>query len=167
MNIQPLDAYDLAQRVGAALHARRAMLAVAESCTGGGIAKAITDVPGSSLWFDRGFVTYANIAKQEMLGVSAQTLAQSGAVSVQTVREMAQGALVHSRAQWSVAVSGIAGPGGGTPEKPVGTVCFAWSQLAGPTLSAVEHFTGERDAIRQQSVARALRGLLEMLGDAA
>lgn len=167
MNIVPVDIYNLAQRVGAMLHARCAMLAVAESCTGGGIAKAITDVPGSSLWFERGFVTYANIAKQEMLGVSAQTLEQYGAVSVHTVREMAQGALVHSKAQCSVAVSGIAGPGGGTPEKPVGTVCFAWSATGGPTLTAVEQFTGERDAIRQQSVARALRGLLEMLGDAA
>lgn len=166
MNDQLLAPYSLAQRVGAALHTRDAWLAVAESCTGGGIAKVITDVPGSSMWFDRGFVTYSNIAKQQMLGVSEQTLAQAGAVSVQTVREMAQGALAHSAAQYSLAVSGIAGPSGGTPEKPVGTVCFAWSQANGPTLTAVAHFSGERDSIRQQSVARALRGLLEMLGDA-
>ena len=166
MSVLHIDSYELAQRVGAVLHARRAMLCVAESCTGGGLAKVVTDVPGSSAWFDRGFVTYANVAKQELLGVSAQTLEKHGAVSVETVREMAQGALARSQAQISVAVSGIAGPGGGTAQKPVGTVCFAWSQVGEPTMTATEHFTGERDAIRQQSVARALRGILEMLGDA-
>ena len=135
-------------------------LACAESCTGGGIAAALTDVAGSSAWFDRGFVTYSNAAKREMLGVSAQTLEHHGAVSCETVLEMAQGALGHSSARLAVAVSGIAGPGGGSPEKPVGTVWIAW---AGPNgAEAVPHlFPGDRRAVREASVDAALQGLLE------
>ena len=106
---------------------RGVMLVAAESCTGGWLAKACTDLPGSSAWFERGFVTYTNEAKQEMLGVTAETLQAHGAVSEPTVAEMAAGALAHSRAQISVSISGIAGPGGGSEEKPVGTVCFGWA----------------------------------------
>jgi nicotinamide-nucleotide amidase len=135
-------------------------LACAESCTGGGIAAALTDVAGSSAWFDRGFVTYSNQAKRDMLGVSAETLAQFGAVSRETVLEMATGALTHSTAQLSVAVSGIAGPGGGSVDKPVGTVWLAWAS-AGEVVAVCEHFDGDRAAVRAAAVDAALRGLLE------
>src|ERR687895_1929740 len=118
--------YELAEKVGRTLEARKLMLATAESCTGGWIAEAITMIPGSSAWLDRGFVTYTNDAKREMLGVRAETLDRHGAVSEPVVVEMVQGALRASRAQVAVAVSGVAGPSGGTPQKPVGTVCFAW-----------------------------------------
>src|SRR5690348_9119628 len=120
------ELYELAGRVGDALKAQGISMAAAESCTGGWIGQAMTMVPGSSNWFERGFVTYTNESKQEMLGVSAETLKKWGAVSEQTVQEMATGALLASRAQLSVAVSGVAGPGGGTAKKPVGTVCIAW-----------------------------------------
>lgn len=135
-------------------------LACAESCTGGGIAAALTDLAGSSAWFDRGFVTYSNQAKREMLGVSARTLEHHGAVSRETVLEMAQGALGRSSARLAVAVSGIAGPGGGSPDKPVGTVWIAW---AGPDgAEAVRHlFPGDRRAVREATVDTALQGLLE------
>src|SRR5512135_3018157 len=116
----------LAMQVGAGLKARGLMLATAESCTGGWVAQAVTAIAGSSDWFDRGFVTYSDAAKQEMLGVSAGTLGRHGAVSEHTAREMAAGALAHSRAQVALAITGIAGPGGGSSEKPVGMVCFAW-----------------------------------------
>ena len=116
----------LATQVGEALKAHGLMLATAESCTGGGVAQAITEVAGSSAWFERGFVTYSNLSKQQMLGVRESTLMQHGAVSEMTVREMVEGALKHSNAQVALAVSGIAGPDGGTPDKPVGTVWFAW-----------------------------------------
>lgn len=135
-------------------------LACAESCTGGGIAVALTDLAGSSAWFDRGFVTYSNLAKQEMLGVSSDTLARFGAVSRETVIEMAAGAIARSRAHLSVAVSGVAGPGGGTREKPVGTVWIAWA--CGDQVSAVgELFAGDRLQIRAETVDAALAGLLE------
>jgi len=150
----------LARRVGARLKRRGLMLATAESCTGGWIAQAITAIPGSSDWFDRGFVTYSNEAKRELLGVRARTLSRHGAVSVNTAREMAAGALRRSRAQLAIAVTGIAGPAGGTPEKPVGMVCFAWARKNGTTRSAVRRFGGSRDSVRRQSVAAALRGLL-------
>ena len=133
----------------------------AESCTGGGIAAALTDVAGSSAWFDRGFVTYSNESKIEMLGVSAATLDDVGAVSEQTVTEMAQGALIHSRAQLSVAVSGIAGPGGGSAQKPVGTVWLAWATEGGVTTRC-EHFGGDRAAVRAATVDQALLGLLSL-----
>ncbi len=119
--------FELAARVGEALKAQGLMLSTAESCTGGWIAQALTAVPGSSNWFERGFVTYTYISKREMLGVSQDTLSTHGAVSEQTVREMVTGALANSHAQIAVSVSGTAGPAGGTPDKPVGTVCFAWA----------------------------------------
>lgn len=138
------------------------MLATAESCTGGWVAKICTDLPGSSSWFERGFVTYTNEAKQDMLGVSADTLKHYGAVSEQTVKEMAAGALAHSRAQLSLSISGIAGPGGATPGKPVGTVCFGWA-LEGTVHSETVCFDGDREAVRRQAVAHALKGALAQL----
>jgi nicotinamide-nucleotide amidase len=153
----------LARKVGERLKAARTMLATAESCTGGWVAQALTAVPGSSEWFERGFVTYSNDAKREMLGVGADTLARHGAVSEETVREMALGALASSRARLSLAVSGVAGPTGGTPAKPVGTVCLAWALRDGPLRSETRHYAGDRESIRRQSVLRALEGVLELL----
>ena len=138
------------------------MLATAESCTGGWIAKCCTDMAGSSAWFDRGFITYSNAAKQDMLGVRAETLAQYGAVSEAVVAEMATGALRHSQAHIAVAVSGIAGPSGGSVEKPVGTVCFAWAMRNGEVLTKTCQFAGDREAVRWQSVVFALNGILQM-----
>lgn len=135
-------------------------LVTAESCTGGWIAKLVTDLPGSSQWFERGFVTYSNAAKVEMLGVNPVTIAAHGAVSEATVSEMALGALTHSRGDFSVAVSGVAGPGGGSADKPVGTVWIAWASDG--QVSARQYlFTGERDEIRYAAVLEALRGVLE------
>lgn len=158
-----LDA--LAHRVGVALAARGWRLATAESCTGGWIAEAVTAIGGSSAWFDRGFVTYSNEAKADMLGVSAQTLAAHGAVSEATVREMAEGALAHSLADVAVAVSGVAGPTGGTAAKPVGMVCIAWAARAAPTCSQTIHFAGDRAAVRRQTVMRALDGILQLAAE--
>jgi nicotinamide-nucleotide amidase len=155
--------YDLAERVGRALHERGLMMATAESCTGGWIAEAITMVPGSSAWFERGFVTYTYISKREMLGVSGETLEQHGAVSETVVRQMVDGALRASHAQVAVAVSGTAGPGGGTPQKPVGTVCLAWGLKDGALRAETRHFKGDREAVRRQSVAYALEILLEVV----
>lgn len=154
----------LAARVGEMLKSLGFMAVTAESCTGGGVAQAITDIPGSSEWFERGFVTYANSAKIEMLGVSAQTLRLHGAVSEATVRQMAEGAIAHSHAQIALAVSGIAGPGGGTAEKPVGTVWFAWSVRNGETHARRHLLSGNRTEIRAQSVRIALQGMLEIGG---
>jgi len=153
----------LATLVGARLRAKTLMLATAESCTGGWVAQAVTAIGGSSEWFERGFVTYSDSAKQEMLGVSARTLAEHGAVSEQTAREMAAGALAHSRAQVALAITGIAGPSGGSPEKPVGMVCFAWAARAGVPSSETRHFLGDRESVRRQSVIAALQGLLQLL----
>jgi len=139
------------------------MLATAESCTGGGVAQAITEISGSSAWFERGFVTYTNIAKVEMLGVRQTTLDAHGAVSEATVREMAEGALRHSHAHIALAVSGIAGPTGGTPEKPVGTVWFAWSLHDAETHARLHHLSGNRTEVRAQAVRIALQGILELL----
>jgi nicotinamide-nucleotide amidase len=155
--------FELAARVGEALKAQGLMLATAESCTGGWIAQALTAVPGSSNWFERGFVTYTYISKREMLGVSQDTLSTHGAVSEPTVREMVTGALANSHAQIAVSVSGTAGPAGGTPDKPVGTVCFAWSIKNGEPKSALKRFTGDREAVRRQAVHFALEGLLGLL----
>lgn len=152
----------LAQQVGQALGARRWQLATAESCTGGWIAEAVTAIGGSSAWFDRGFVTYSNEAKIDMLGVSAHTLATQGAVSEATVREMAAGALDRSIATVAVAVSGIAGPSGGSPAKPVGTVCIGWALRAGEQSALTLHFAGDRSAVRRQTVIRALQGVLAL-----
>jgi nicotinamide-nucleotide amidase len=157
------DLNHLAEQAGAALKSRGLMLASAESCTGGWVGEVVTSVPGSSHWYDRGFITYTNESKQEMLGVSAQTLSEFGAVSEQTVREMAAGALKHSRAHITLAISGIAGPGGGTPDKPVGTVCMAWATRNGAGLSQTLYFQGDRTAVRRQAVAAALQGVLRMI----
>lgn len=153
----------IAEQVGAALKSRGLMLATAESCTGGWAGEAVTSVAGSSHWYDRGFITYTNESKQELLGVSARTLAEFGAVSEQTVREMAAGALKHSRAHITLAISGIAGPGGGTPNKPVGTVCMAWATRSGAGLSQTFHFQGDRTAVRRQAVVAALQGVLRLI----
>jgi nicotinamide-nucleotide amidase len=158
--------YHLAEDVGAALKRRGLMLATAESCTGGWIAEAITMVPGSSEWFERGFVTYTYLSKREMLGVREATLERHGAVAEAVVLEMAQGALARSHAQVAVAVSGVAGPGGGTPEKPVGTVCIAWDVQDGTPRAETQHFPGDREAVRRQSVERALKGVLALLAQA-
>lgn len=144
-----------AAALGAALAARGHRLAAAESCTGGWAAQALTAVAGSSAWFERGFVTYSNEAKMDMLGVSADTLACHGAVSEETVREMAAGALSRSRAQAAFAISGIAGPSGGSDLKPVGTVCFAWALVGGPIRTATQRFDGDRREVRMQAVAYA------------
>jgi nicotinamide-nucleotide amidase len=153
----------LATLVGARLRAKGLMLATAESCTGGWVAQAVTSVAGSSDWFERGFVTYSDAAKQEMLGVSARTLAAHGAVSEETAREMATGALAHSRAQVALAITGIAGPGGGSPEKPLGMVCFAWAVADGIISAQTRHFKGNRESVRRQSVVAALQRVLELL----
>jgi len=156
----------LAEQLGAALLCRDWKVAVAESCTGGWVAKVLTDLPGSSQWFDRGFVTYSNAAKQDMLGVSALTLDSSGAVSEATVREMTAGVLQHSAAELALAISGIAGPGGAVPGKPVGTVCFAWSVQGGELQAETLLFAGDREAVRRQSVAHALLRLIDVCGSA-
>lgn len=152
-----------AAQLGAALLARGEWLVTAESCTGGGVAETLTAIAGSSGWFDRGFVTYSNTAKVEMLGVSELTLARHGAVSEATVRAMAQGAIAHSPAHWALAITGIAGPGGGTPEKPVGMVWFAWAAREGGCLASVRQLAGDRAAIREQAIAIALQGMLDCL----
>jgi nicotinamide-nucleotide amidase len=145
-----------------ALRSRGLMLATAESCTGGLIAAACTEVSGSSDWFERGFVTYSNAAKTELLGVPAALIEQHGAVSEPVARAMAAGALVHSRAQLSVAVTGVAGPNGGSADKPVGTVWLAWATPASVTAERWL-FPGDRTAVRQATVVQALAGLLERL----
>lgn len=153
---------DLASRLGARLQGANQVLTTAESCTGGWAAQVVTSVAGSSAWFERGFVTYSNEAKQELLGVRADTLRAHGAVSEETAREMARGALERSRATVSVSITGVAGPAGGTPEKPVGTVCFAWAR-GGAVRSETRRFAGDRESIRRQSVILALEGVLRAL----
>jgi nicotinamide-nucleotide amidase len=159
--------YELAERVGRALEQRGLMVATAESCTGGWVAEAITMVPGSSAWFERGFVSYTYISKREMLGVRAETLEQHGAVSEPVVQQMVLGALERSHAQVALAVSGTAGPSGGTPQKPVGTVCIAWGSKNLEPRSETLHFAGDREAVRRQSVIHALTVLLDMLEENA
>jgi nicotinamide-nucleotide amidase len=153
---------DLALKLGERLKATGALLVTAESCTGGGVAQAVTSIAGSSEWFERGFVTYSNASKEEMLGVAKKTLQTYGAVSEETAREMAQGALARSRGTLAVAITGVAGPGGGSAEKPVGLVCFAWA-LRGKVESESRHFAGDRESVRRQSVVRALEGVLQRL----
>lgn len=148
-----------ARELAEQLRSRQLKLAAAESCTGGWIAKILTDIAGSSDWFDRGFVTYSNQAKQEMLEVQLATLTAHGAVSEPVVREMVSGALAHSQADLAVSVSGVAGPGGGSPEKPVGTVWFAWQRRGGEVVATRHHFAGDREAVRRQAVLVALRGV--------
>jgi len=163
MALTQTDLDALAAELGAALLARGWRVAAAESCTGGWAAQALTAIAGSSAWFERGFVTYSNVAKQEMLGVAATTLADHGAVSEATVREMAAGVLRHSQAEVAFAISGIAGPGGGTPDKPVGTVCFAWALTGQATESECCRFAGDRPAVRAAAVAHALAGMRQRL----
>jgi len=153
----------LAEKLGARLKARKQMLVTAESCTGGWAAQAVTAVAGSSNWFERGFVTYSNAAKEEMLGVRHATLEKHGAVSEQTAREMALGALKHSRGTIALAITGIAGPSGGSAAKPVGTVCFAWARKGHDASAETRHFSGARDAVRRQSVEHALGRVLQLL----
>ena len=157
---------ELAAVVGRLLKAKGENLVTAESCTGGGVAEAVTAIPGSSEWFDRGFITYSNEAKQAMLRVSAATLERHGAVSEATAREMALGALAVSPGTVSVSVTGIAGPSGGSPAKPVGMVCFAWAR-SGEAMprSETRNFSGDRESVRRQSVIRALQGVAELLDD--
>ncbi|MEW5838216.1 MAG: nicotinamide-nucleotide amidohydrolase family protein [Pseudomonadota bacterium] len=153
-----------AAQVGAALQAQGLRLAAAESCTGGWLAKAVTDISGSSAWFERGFVTYSNQAKQDMLGVPLQVLQQHGAVSEACVLSMAEGALRHSLADCSVAISGIAGPGGATPDKPVGTVWIAWARRGENAVARPYLFMGDREAVRAQAVLAGLAGILDVVG---
>jgi len=156
----------LSAALGSACLQRRLLLATAESCTGGWAAQVITHTAGSSGWFERGFVTYSNDAKTEMLGVRPETLQGFGAVSPETAAEMAAGALKNSNAMISLAITGIAGPTGGSPGKPVGTVCFAWCRVGEVATAETVLFSGDREAIRRQAVVYALRGLLARLAAA-
>lgn len=151
------ELFQLSEKVGQALKAQGATVTAAESCTGGWIAKTLTDVAGSSAWFERGFVTYSNEAKSQMIGVSAVTLEQHGAVSEPVVVEMAVGALRAARASYAVSVSGIAGPDGGSDEKPVGTVWFGVASAAGQGVTQRECFVGDRESVRRQATAFALQ----------
>lgn len=155
---------ELSQQLANTLLQQQKQLAVAESCTGGWLAKCLTDIPGSSHWFERGFVTYSNAAKQEMLGVLPATLAREGAVSEAVVREMAAGVLRHSAADLAIAISGIAGPGGAVAGKPVGTVCFGLAEIGKKIQTDTQYFEGNREAVRRQAVAYALSRLLHVLG---
>lgn len=158
------ETYFLAAQLGQRLSDRGAKVTTAESCTGGGVARAITAVPGSSVWFDCGFVTYSNEAKQRLLGVPAEILQRYGAVSLEVVCAMAQGAAASASADFAIAVSGIAGPGGGSAEKPVGTVWFAWRHPGG-LVSECLHLPGDRESVRDLAVIVALRGLLKTFSD--
>ena len=157
------DMTALAKQAGEALLGQGRVLATAESCTGGWVAKLVTDVAGSSQWFDRGFVTYSNAAKEDMLGVPGTTLEAEGAVSEATVAAMVSGVLENSRADVALAISGIAGPGGERPGKPVGTVCFAWQRQGQAARVETQYFSGDRNNVRQQAVLYALQGLLNEL----
>lgn len=156
----------IARQIAERLKARGGMIVTAESCTGGWVAQELTAIAGSSAWFERGFVTYSNEAKQEMLGVRAETLEKHGAVSEETAREMARGALERSRGSVSLAITGIAGPTGGTAAKPIGTVCFAWATKTKPAWAETRHFSGDREAVRRQSVEHALKKVLALLDEA-
>lgn len=161
------EMYDLAGRLGELLGGEGRRLVTAESCTGGWIAQCVTSIPGSSRWFERGFVTYSNESKQELLGVPAEVIATHGAVSAETVAAMAGGALAHSRADCAVAVSGIAGPEGGTPDKPVGTVWLAWQLKGAAPVTRRFRFEGDREAVRRHAVMAALEGLIDVCAGAA
>jgi len=157
-----MDFSALSEQVGECLLAHRLMLVTAESCTGGWAAQAITLTSGSSQWFERGFITYSNQAKYEMLGVSDNTLLSHGAVSEQVAEEMVLGAIKNSHAQAALAITGIAGPTGGTVDKPVGMVCFAWGIKGVKTIVSTQRFEGDRTAIRRQAVEYALQGIMEL-----
>ncbi|HEY9277745.1 MAG TPA: nicotinamide-nucleotide amidohydrolase family protein [Methylotenera sp.] len=158
-----LSIYDAATQLGQSLKTSGFMLVMAESCTGGMVAEAITSVAGSSAWFDRGFVSYSNAAKIDMLDVSSKTLEKFGAVSEQTAAEMAIGALINSEAQIAGSITGIAGPDGGSPEKPVGTVCFAWTGKNLPVSTCTHWFEGNRESVRKQATIFMMVGLIERL----
>ena len=157
------DITDLARKLGRACKRRKVEISVAESCTGGGLAAAITRISGSAKWFDRGFVTYSNTAKKELLGVKQRTLKEYGAVSEPVAREMAKGVLRNSPSELAVSITGIAGPTGGTRDKPVGTVWIAWGARDGPLQSRGFQFKGDRVEVRKQSVAMAIQGLIDLL----
>ncbi len=157
------ELFRLAVETGRALKAKGWMLVTAESCTGGWVAEAVTMVPGSSEWFERGFITYTDLAKQQMLGVQTATLQAHGAVSEPTVLEMVAGALARSPGDVALAVSGVAGPSGGTPAKPVGMVCLAWGLRGREPICVTRHFLGDREAVRRLSVVTALEGLIDTL----
>lgn len=157
------DLLQSARNTAAIMEQHHGMLVTAESCTGGWIAKLLTDIPGSSAWFDGGVVAYSYQAKEALLGVRPQTLEQHGAVSEETVIEMVSGALARFGAGVAVAVTGIAGPGGGTQDKPVGSVWLGWKLRGGYAHSELCHFDGDRDAVRRQTVARALQGVQDIL----
>lgn len=156
------DIIELAARTGRTLQAKNLLLVTAESCTGGGVAQAITEIAGSSEWFDCGFIAYSNASKTEMLDVSAALIAQHGTVSEEVAAAMATGALANSNAHVSLATTGIAGPGGAVPGKPVGTVCFAWAKGDNVHTERLV-FSGDRQAVREQTVVHALEGLLRFL----
>ena len=156
------DIIDLAARVGRALQAKGLLLATAESCTGGGVAQAITEIAGSSDWFDCGFVAYSNASKTELLDVPAAVIAQFGTVSEEVAGAMAEGALANSNAHLTLATTGIAGPGGAVPGKPVGTVCFAWAREHHVFTERLV-FSGDRQSVREQTVIHSLQGLLRFL----
>ncbi|HQR04515.1 MAG: nicotinamide-nucleotide amidohydrolase family protein [Proteobacteria bacterium] len=155
------DLVKLSTSVGTVLQARGLVLATAESCTGGWVAQVVTHTAGSSAWFDRGFVTYSNAAKTGQLGVATEILENHGAVSLATAEAMAVGALKNSNALISLSITGIAGPAGGSPDKPVGTVCFAWCLDQEAPLSSCRHFAGDRESVRRQAVIHALETLVE------
>ena len=157
------DITELARRLGRAAKRRKVEIVTAESCTGGGVATAITRISGSAKWFDRGFVTYANDAKRQMLGVRQRTLKRFGAVSEEVAREMARGALKHSPSDVSVSITGIAGPTGAAPGKPVGLVWFAWAARKGPVQTRRFVFPGGRVQVRMQAVYVAMQGLIDLL----
>ena len=162
MTDDPIDV--MAQRFGRAAKKRKVIVALAESCTGGGLAAAITRIPGSAHWFDRGYVTYSNEAKRQMLGVSKRSLDRFGAVSEQVAREMVRGALRRSGADVAVSVTGIAGPTGGTRDKPVGLVWIAWAARGGEVQPRQFLFPGDRVDVRRQTILVALQGLIELVG---
>lgn len=153
----------LAEELGRRCREKGLWITTAESCTGGLVAAAITAIAGSSEWFERGFVTYSNDAKREMLGVAATLIDAQGAVSETVACAMAAGALAHSRADCAVSVTGVAGPGGGSPTKPVGLVCFAWQFRGEPPRVQTRHLPGDRAAVREASVSIALHGLVDCL----
>ena len=153
----------IAAEVGVRLQKRGEILVTAESCTGGWVGQCLTAIAGSSAWYDGGFITYSNTAKTRLLGVLENTLDQHGAVSEATARAMAEGAIDRSGAHWSLAITGIAGPTGGSRKKPVGTVCFAWAQRDGGCVAETCYFEGGREAVRAQAVAHALTGVLDRL----
>lgn len=158
------NAIELAAQVGEELKSRRLLLAVAESCTGGGVCQALTEIAGSSEWFDCGFVSYSNSSKSELLNIPAALIAQHGAVSEEIAAAMSEGAIANSEAHVALSTTGIAGPSGAVPGKPVGTICFGWT-VGGTTHTERKIFSGDRHSVREQTVAYALEKLLRYLGE--